>query len=273
MGTCTVYKLKGADFTGQGLPNIFPFVAKDNLDYAFNFASGNLKDASAKIPDLVPYRTNSVSGGGGSRIVDPTVVTQALNGLGVRVAGGCLVTTVAFAPIPLGGTKKLSLMFVGGWDGTTIDNPITAPAISVFFDIGNGVTSTAGPMLQYCKTDKTLGARLKNASSSNIGSTITNETRQYFMVLTFDGDKWVLHNKTLNIVVTKTNAELGITGTIPAASGSVPLFDYFGHGHISSTIAALPLIICKAAKWNRVLTDTEIESQYQLSKAILPNLI
>ncbi|MCH7317948.1 hypothetical protein MMP64_08345 [Acinetobacter sp. ANC 5659] len=270
--TCTVYKLKDANFTGQGLPNIFPFVAKDSLDYAFNFSGKYLKDLTAKTPDLVPYRTNSLTGGG-SRVVDPTVLTQALNGLGIRLANGCLVTSVPFAPIPIGGARKLSLLFVGGWDGTTIENPNTTPGISVFFDIGNGVTSSNAPMMQYCKTDKTLGARLRSASSSNIGSTISNETRQYFMILTFDGDKWSLHNKTLNTVITKTNAELGITGTIGVASGSVPLFDHFGHGHISSTIAALPMIICKAAKWNKALTNDEIDLQYQMSKSIFGDLI
>ncbi|MBK5649300.1 MAG: hypothetical protein I4N51_21440, partial [Acinetobacter sp.] len=162
MGACTVYKLKGADFTGQGLPNIFPFVAKDSLDFAFNLASGNLKDLTTKTADLVPYRTTSVAGGG-SRVVDPTVVTQALNGLGVRIANGCLVSSVGFTPIPIGGAVKFTLMFVGGWDGTNVDNPITAPGISIFLDICNGVTSNNATMMQYCKNDKSLSARVRKA--------------------------------------------------------------------------------------------------------------
>lgn len=272
MGTCTVYRLKGADFSGQGLPNIFPFVARDNLEYAFNFSNKNLKDMSGKTADLIPYRS-TYPAENPIHIIDHTVVSIALNGLGVRVAGGCLVSTKRFSQIPIDGSLQFSILFVGGWDGTTIPTHTANPAIATFLDIGNGVSQSNGPMMQFYKTDRSIGARLRDGSRSNIGSIIEDSTRQYFMVLTYDGNQWVLHNKTTRTKSVKTNVELGITKEITAPTVNVPLFDYIGHGFVASTIAGLPVIACQAARWMKVLSDAEIEAQYQLSKSLLNELI
>ncbi|MDH1700166.1 hypothetical protein N5I05_16905, partial [Acinetobacter johnsonii] len=40
----TVIQLNGADFTGQGLPNIFPYIRKEKLSYAYDFRHGNFSD-------------------------------------------------------------------------------------------------------------------------------------------------------------------------------------------------------------------------------------
>ncbi|WP_336142462.1 hypothetical protein [Acinetobacter sp. 102] len=267
---CTVYRLPNADFNGQGLPTLFPYIAKESLSYAFDLAGGSLKDLTGKTANLVPYRTTSAVGGG-TRVIDPTVITQLDNA--IKITSGCLVSSVPFKPIPIDGTVQFSIMFIGGWDGSTIPEAATAPYIATYLDIGNGVTANNAPMMQFNSSDKTLGARFKTGSSSNIGTVVSNVTRLYFMVLTYNGLEWTLHNKTLGTVVKKTNAELGQTAQIPVASGLVPLFHYIGHGHLSSTIAGLPVVVSQVANWNRVLSSTEIETQYQMSKAQLNNVI
>lgn len=45
---CTVFKLAGADFSGQGLPNTNTIVAPELARYAFDFRNGNLVDLVGK---------------------------------------------------------------------------------------------------------------------------------------------------------------------------------------------------------------------------------
>lgn len=269
---CTVFKLAGADFTGQGLPNTNTVVAPELARYAFDFRNGNLVDLVGKTADLVPYRVNNTLK---TRVVDSSVIQQAFNGLGIKLSGGCLMTSVDFSTIKIDGSTPLSILVVGGWSGETV----TSASVASFLDIGNGVAASAqGAVMQfYNGGGGQIGARVKSGAESNVGDIVSPKNKLCFMILTFNGTTWTLVNKTTGKTTVKTNAELGITADIPPvlnnASNRVGTKHYLGHAHTHSLLDALPANLCQVAYWDKALNSAEIDAQYVISKGMFGDLI
>ena len=268
---CTVFKIVGADFSGQGLPNINTVVAPELARYAFDFRNGNLVDLVGKTADLVPYRVNNTLN---TRVVDSSVVQQAFNGLGIKLSGGCLMTSVGFSTIKIDGSTPLSILVVGGWSGEAV----TGASIASFLDIGNGISGNAqGAVMQYQNgAGGKIGARVKSGDS-NVADIVSPTNKLCFMILTFNGTTWTLVNKTTGKTTIKTNIELGITADIPpipnTASNRVGSKHYLGHAHTHSLLDALPVNLCQVAYWDKALNSAEIDAQYAISKGMFGDLI
>lgn len=269
MAMATVYTLQNADFSTADLPNINPFINKTTLDFAFDFRkrANRLNDINAKHADLVPKRNDIVLNQ--KSIVDATIVKDADNGLGITLELGYLETDVPTANIPIDGSSKFSIMVVGGYSGTPFPpSKILGGAASIanLYDYGTGV-SNKGFAIEATKS--VVGGRIK-AHSTNLYDAIVT-ARKCFIVLTYDGTIWTLHNKTLGTKQTKTNTQLGISSAIVADKTYVSNL-VFGHYHTANTGAALYPSLYQVARWTSVLTDAEIEQQYKLSKNALAGL-
>lgn len=273
MNQCTVYKLKGADFSGKGLPSVFSFIAMESLDYAFDLTQGNLKDMTGRTNDLVPYRTSSVSGNAGVHVIDPSILSSSIDG--VLITGGCLVTSEPFKQLPVEkGEVAFTRMFVGRWSGGTIPTVGGSPQIATFLDMGNSVSPDGGPMLSLTRSDQSVGVRVGTGSlSANIGGAVQDDRQLFFLIVTYDGNTWTLLNKTTNQEFIKTNSEIGRDTPYIPGTANTPRFHYIGHGHRGSTLAGLPVVASMFASWNKVLSSDEIEKQYQLIKSILNDLV
>lgn len=267
----TFFKLANADFTGQGLPSLNTIVASAQARYAFDFRNGNLDDVTGKTSALVPYRVNNAAN---TRTQDTTIISSALNGLGVKITGGCLTTSVTFEALKIDGSKPFSILIVGGWSGETV----AGGGFASFIDIGSGLSQDYGAsMICHNGNGGVIGARVKNASTANVGAVVSPTNKVCFMILTFDGGNWTLTNKTTGSTVTKTNAELGIVADLPPISNlgnnRVGNFVYFGHSHTHSLLDALPINLCQVACWDKVLSSTEINNQYAISQAMFTGII
>jgi len=268
----TFFKLANADFTGQGLPSLSTIVASSQARYAFDFRNGNLVDVTGKTADLVPYRVDNTLN---TRVVDSSVVQQAFNGLGIKLSGGCLMTSVDFSTIKIDGSTPISILVVGGWSGETV----AGASIASFLDIGNGVSANAqGAVMQfYNNGGGQIGARVKSGGDSNVGDIVSPTNKLCFMILTFNGTTWTLVNKTTGKTTIKTNIELGITADIlPVpnnAANKVGSKHYLGHAHTITPLDALPVNLCQVAYWDKVLSPAEIDAQYAMSKGMFGDLI
>lgn len=269
---CTVFKLAGADFTGQGLPNTNTVVAPELARYAFDFRNGNLGDVTGKTADLVPYRVNNTLN---TRAVDSSVVQQAFNGLGIKLSGGCLMTSVDFSTIKIDGSTPISILVVGGYSGDTV----VGANFASFLDIGNGISGNAqGAVMQFYSGDSgTIGLRVKSGGSSNVGDVVSPTNKLCFMILTFNGTTWTLVNKTTGKTTIKTNTELGITADIPpipnTPTNRVGTKHYLGHASTHTVLDAFPVNLCQVAYWDKALNSAEIDAQYTISKGMFGDLI
>lgn len=268
----TFFKLANADFTGQGLPSLNTIVASSQARYAFDFRNGNLDDVTGKTATLVPYRVDNVAH---TRTQDATVIQQAFNGLGIKLSGGCLMTSVDFSTIKIDGSTPLSILVVGGWSGETV----TSASIASFLDIGSGVSaSTQGAVMQfYNNGGGKIGARVGSGGDSIVGDVVSPTNKLCFMILTFDGTTWTLVNKTTGKTTIKTNTELGITADIlpipNTVSNKVGTKHYLGHSSTINTLDALPVNLCQVAYWDKVLSPAEIDAQYALSQSMFTGVI
>lgn len=134
--TCTVLKLKTANFTLSGLPNIVPFVLKTDLKYGYDFRFGVLNDVKTGVA-LSAYRMD------GSKVADNTVVTTDSDNLFVTLSEvGMLVTQYAFKSFAVG-TDAFTMLVVGGdAGGTTL-------GIGNLLNIGNiGDASSSLPNIE-----------------------------------------------------------------------------------------------------------------------------
>lgn len=270
MSLTTVYTLQNANFSGQGLPNIFPFVAQTEAEYAYDFRAraNRLADITGRHADLAPYRNDIV--GRQIKVPDPSVVVDQDAGAGIRIELGYLQTDVPTAPIPTGGAVQFSILIVGGYSGLkpAANKLNTASSdAAVLFDFGSIIT-TNGFALEVNNTS--ASTRVK--SSTNVfTSPIKAATEKLFQILTFDGLIWTLHNKTSGTKVSKTNAELGIVASLPVGGASNR--EIIGHAHPTSTIFSRYPAMYQLAKWSRVLSQAEIDQQYERTRANFPGLM
>ncbi|WP_323981080.1 hypothetical protein [Aeromonas media] len=267
----TVYTLKHANFSGQGLPSILPFVAQDEAEYAYDFRAraNRLNDLTGKHSDLVPKRNDTI--GGIVQVIDPTVVVDQDNGAGIRLEMGFLETDDLLKPIPIDGSVKFTVMVVAGWSGFVPppEKTGTSAEIASFYDYGTGINANGFSIEDNKSAVNKSGARVK-APSINLSTPKNSTTRKSVVFLTYDGSTWTLHNKTMGLVATKTNAELQFVAPIPVHT-SVVTHATMGHFY-SSTLAACYPALYQMAKWNRVLTQAEMDTQYAKSKMAFPSI-
>ncbi len=270
MSNATVYTLKNADFSGQGLPSIFPFVAQAEAEFAYDFRTraNRLNDLTGRHADLVPKRQDIV--GGVTRTVDPTIIADQDSGAGIRLELGYLETDITCPTIPIDGSVQFSVLVVGGYSGVAFPAEkiaVTAPALANLLDYGTGISASS-----FCFDDEPvtplIGNRIKSGGFVNASNKGTS-AKKCVMLLTFNGTTWTLHNKTLGTVVAKTNTELGISGPLAPSTAHVTKV-VSGHYHSSSTLAARYPALYQLARWNRVLTQAEIDRQYDFTKAAFP---
>lgn len=262
--TCTVFKLKGANFTLSGLPNITPFVLKSDLKYGYDFRFGVLADYKSGLP-LTAYRMN------GSKVLDSSVVTTTSDNLFINLEDvGLLVTQFAYKSYAIG-TGAFTMLVVGGDGGGTIS------ARSNLLNIGNtGDAASSLPSIEATYTvasgTSRIGVRAK-ASDLNTGFSDSNTVgKVHFIMVVYDGSNITYYNKTTGTTTTKTLTELGITDMNFGNAG--------GHnnhmiGKFSPTLNTFKRG-CKLGQigfWERALTASEVDAQYTISKTMFTGLI
>ncbi|KZL04533.1 hypothetical protein PsAD2_04616 [Pseudovibrio axinellae] len=266
----SVFTLPHADFTGQGLPTLFPFVERADLEFSYDFRAraDRLECIDGDRAALVPYRNDIVAG---VYEVDPSIILPASSGDGIRIELGCLLTDYECPTIPIDGSMQFSVLVVGGFSG--VEFPAdkisgSTPSNVNFLDFGSGGGPNSVILNDHSNGD--VGARI-DAAAINVGSEKSSLAQKVFMILTFDGSNWTVHNKTLGTIVTRSNAELGITEALePLTTQSTTLA--IGHYSAANTSQAKFPDMYQLAMWRRVLNDSEITAQYVLSKAAQPNL-
>lgn len=271
-----IIRVKGVDWSGKGFPLVSGFVALANLEAAFDFRprADRLNDVSGKGFVAVPYRNLLLSNA--ALVADDTVLENTANGLGLIVRNGALDYGLPNKPYAVGGTDGFTMMIVGGYSGIPFDadQPVQNATISNLVDLGNGVTSSESPpMIQQYVPNGTLGARVKSGATSNIGEQVSTGKKSCFF-LSYDGKKFVYTNKTTGAVITKTNADLGIVGSTLAVDVRCPRLisgNYFVGGAASAIVGLYPELY-QVAKWNKVLSASEMKDQYASSKALFPTV-
>lgn len=271
-----IIRVKGVDWSGKGFPLVSGFVALANIEAAFDFRprEDRLRDVSGKGFVAAPYRNPLLSNA--PLVPDDTVIENTANGLGLIVRNGALDYGLPNKPYALGGAAAFTMMIVGGYSGIPFDanQPVQNATICNLVDLGNGVTSSESPpMLQQYMTNGTLGGRVKSGATSNIGETTPTGKKSCFF-LSYDGQKFVYTNKTTGVVVTKTNADLGLVGSALAVDVRCPRMvsgNYFTAGAPSAIVGLYPELY-QVAKWNKVLSASEMQAQYASSKVLFPTV-
>ncbi|MNC58909.1 hypothetical protein D3C75_1086770 [compost metagenome] len=124
-------------------------------------------------------------------------------------------------------------------------------------------------MVQQYVTNGTLGGRVKSGATSNIGEVVASGKKSCFF-LSYDGLKFTYTNMTTGTVTVKTNADLNILGATLTPDAKCPMLisgNYYVAG-APTAVAGLYPELYQLAKWNKVLSDSEMQAQYASSKAL-----
>lgn len=267
----TVFRLTGADFSGKGLPNLFPFVAKADLEYAFDF-----RNRATRLIDLVGKHVITPKRNDPSaaivNVTDQTIITTADNGLGITVGMGYLQCNLPVTAIPTGGAKQFTIMVVGGYSGVAFPaGKIVAsgPETANLYDYGS-LVSSVGIAIDASWTRPTIFPRIEYSQDSFYPSSpmLASATQKTVSFLSFDGTNWNFYGKTQGTKLTGTNTSLSVANPVEVTGlnwtgGMVSLG---GLSHRSSTLHGSAPSLYQHAMWNRVLTDAEVEAQYQQTK-------
>lgn len=268
-----VIKLAGADFSGKGFANIFPFVAASNLEFGFDFKPGHdqLNDVGGKVK-LTPWFFEDTEEGLAFPGANNLSVTP--DGMGLRLALASLVADKSYIPqpIPLDGTRQFTIVSIA--KDNDINPTLTSTAIASFVDYA----TDGGPKgMEHCQYGMNLSVRVQNGGSSML--TPASSKPVTFMVTTFDGSIWQHRNITLGSNQKKSNSQLGLSGEVAVNStvawgedSARPFLAIGGTTDHNRWQSKRGVDIYQAAMWNRVLTDDEIMKQYEMSRAALPGL-
>lgn len=270
----TIFRLSGANFAGQGLPNINPFISMADLEYAFDF-----RNRATKMTDLAgkhvitPKRVDQV--GAVLNVTDPTIISTDASGLGINVELGYLQLDLTATTIATGGAKQFTFMVAGGWSGVAFNGAKVSgvtPTTVVLLDWGN-VSSGNGFAIEQVGllTTSAVQARIESPSASLNGiGALSPPYKKTVTFLTFDGTNWTLTSKTMGLSATGTNTSLSVSVNPIAVTGSSwagGKVTLGGHTSQTTTVAGGIPTLFQQAMWNRVLTGPEIEEQYQKTKA------
>ena len=264
----TIYTLIGADFRNTDLPNIFPFVAKNELEFAYDFGHGveSLKDLSGNDRNAIAMLNDLNSA---IRKKDDSILVSANGGKGIRVELGYIDTQIPIRPTKL--TDEFTVMLVGGYMGEAfpankLKPAVAAPTFASLLDFGTNIGGNSFGFESY----KTLmGVKVKYGEPN----LISNHTGAAALFLTRKSGVWTLRDMTNNRTVSKTNAELGITGDLGVYMQGRVSTVVIGFYETMTMLNALYPTIYQAARWNRPLTDAEIEQQYAKTKRDKDNLV
>ncbi len=259
--TCTVLKLKTANFTLSGLPNIVPFILKNDLKYGYDFRFGVLNDVKTGVA-LSAYRMD------GSKVADNTVVTTDPDNLFVTLSEvGMLVTQYAFKNFAVG-TGAFTMLVVGGDAGGSILGRANLLNIG---NIGDGGSST--PNIEATTSAASVSRIGYRAKSSDLVVYDSNSVgKVHFIVVVYDGTNITYHNKTTGSVVAKTLTELGITN-MNAGNAGASGFHLIGKFTPAANSFKRACKLGQIGFWEKALTDAEIDAQYAMSKGMFGDLI
>lgn len=270
----------GADWSGKGKPNIFPFVSLSDADFAYDF-----RPRTTKYNDLTKKTTISLMRGtlspGNASIAfstDNTVGLVSADGQGLTIdnLGAAFISSIPKA-LALDGSVKLTAYVVGGYSGLAFPagsqypgSPGQTPQICNLFDYGNRVLKDRGFTIESdgygSNSSAQFGGRV-NSYNPSVGSQLVGTTRtaKCAIFLTFDGTNFTVYNATTGFTETKTVADLGITAALPVSASIVPGIGIGATGTASN--AALSPTIYQIAQWSRVLSKTEMDLQYSKTRA------
>lgn len=265
---CLSLVLQGADFSGA-IPSEELFLRKSNIEFGWDFRNGNLSDITGLSGDLLPYRMVRAGGATtGTATPDPTIITSVQDGMGIRVSNGGLRSSIPMKTIKIDGSMKFTVMIVAGYSGTN-----NGGGYCQFLELGNGFDAADKPPV-FQHLNSKVGMRLRDAATTNVGSTVSPTTKPTCYFVTFDGSNWKYVNKTDNVTVTTTNAELGIVADlVPKAGVSGLTHVYMGDQNPASLLSASNPDLFSIAKWDVQLSDAEIDDQYQKIKGAFNNLV
>lgn len=266
----TIFKLKGADFSSQGLPSVYPYVSPINALFAYDFRKrpNRLEDLTGKNSPMVPWKNDLFRS---IRKIDQTMLKDSPDG-GVTLENGFLTSeSLLIKPIPADGSEHFTVMVAGGWSGERQPSEEYMPAgtssssIASLFDFGTGISAN-GFALEA--TNIGIGARIVSGGFA-LDDSISSPTSYAVTFLSFDGETWTLRNKTLNTTHSKTVTEMGLNRPI-GVSGTMPTAT-IGHFHKASTLAGRYPTMFQLMKWDKVLTENEIQDQYTRTRFAFPD--
>lgn len=262
----TVIELKGADFSNQGLPNLFPYIRKDKLSYAYDFRHGNFSDlvtgddAKGWLSDVNSQTTVSKQ---------PSEITElSNNGLYIRLAKDAALSTHKSIRDYAVGASRFSAIAICGLP----NNAEGVGALPGFLDLGNGSGTLAGiPSIEASGLN--IGIRAKPQLTLDI-STPVNLGQLYFIALVFDGENFIWVNKTTGLSEQKSLTSLGITEMTATPAPVDPGKHCFGSNSNISSIHDNAILLGQVAFWDDLkLEFNEIDQQYALMKQIYGSLI
>lgn len=262
----TVIELKGADFSNQGLPNLFPYIRKDKLSYAYDFRHGNFSDlvtgddAKGWLSDVNSQTTASKQ---------PSEITElSNNGLYIRLAKDAALSTHKSIHDYVIGASRFSAIAICGLPS----NAEGVGALPNFLDMGNGSGTLAGiPSIEA--SGHNIGIRARPQFTLDINTPV-NVGQLYFVALVFDGANFVFVNKTTGYSEAKSLTSLGITEMTATPATVDPGKHCFGSNFNNVTVHDNAILLGQVAFWEDAsLSFNEIDQQYALMKQIYGSLI
>lgn len=262
----TVIQLNDADFSGKGLPNIFPYIRKDKLSYAYDFRYGNFSDlvtgeeAKGWLSDVSTNTTVSKA---------PADITQLSNsGLYTRLAkNAALSTHKSIRDYAIGASRFTAISICG-----LPTDAEGAGSLPNFLDMGNASGTLAGiPSIEA--NGLNIGIRARPQFNLDINTPVSLG-QLYFVALVFDGANFVFVNKTTGVSEAKSLASLGITEMTATPATVAPGKHCIGSNSNKSSIHENAILLGQSAFWDDTsLTFGEIDQQYALMKQIYGSLI
>jgi hypothetical protein len=261
-----VIRVAGANWAGKGFPNLYPFIAPDDLEFGFDFrARADMLTDFAGKHTVTPKKVDIAAGT--LNVTDASIMVSVDDGLGVRVDLGYLQCSLAAIPIPSGGSRQFTIMLVSRGGGVAFPADkvvVAAPTRASLFDWGSYVSPSGFSVDRSTAQGLNFG-RINNASTNLSPETDFRAiTTPDVLFLTYDGTNWTLLNKTLGLSATRTNAANPLpVNTNGWSDGKVSLA---GSVQRTSTTHAYSPVVYQRAMWNRVLTGAEITEQYLRTK-------
>lgn len=267
----TVIQLNDADFSGLGLPNIYPYIQRDKLSYAYDFRYGNFADfvtgvdAKAWLSDVVTHTT-----------VKSTQhdIVESSNDLYIKLKYGASISThKANRSYEVGMGKFSAMMIVG-----VPTNSKNTATYTNFLEIGNSASSSGIPSIEanLSASVRKFGFRAKSSTFASSESIVFD--RLNFITLVYDGTNFIYTNKTTGFTSTVSLASLSITNmSFQKADASLRVdadYHLFGtFGNYGSEFMS-SLLLAQTAFWDdTALTTEEVNQQYAMMKAIYNDLI
>ncbi|MER3009214.1 hypothetical protein ABTW51_09460 [Serratia nematodiphila] len=246
----TVYKIKGANFNNQDLPNINPFVSSSRLLMGYDFQSRNFTDiVSSKTAKTfsAPYK--------GAVVESNTVPASTSDGMGVNINEACIDASIRPYSLNSDGSTPITFMIVAGRSGGGLNSGQNAsPFISPLLNWGNDFGNGAGLMIQFSSTGQ-FGVRYNNQSEGNVKLADNGKSPGIYFV-TYDGvSAWTLRNMTTGAVATSVST----AADMKPVSTQNPV--QIGTKNNQVGLYLLPFNAYQVAAWDKVLSSDEITTQ------------